>query len=127
MTENQNAIQRQSIEVPPVALTGPVLSPVNVARLGSQMRGVGLNDDDVAALIGTVQEVARQAAEEAACRTTLAIMPKLLEFVTDIHRSAALRIAGRLQAQPVAVWTRHENCVNVAMGVASEPARRYQP
>lgn len=105
-----------------------ILSPTQMALLGSLARDAGFAPDDITALVGTVTEIARAAAEEAAIKATMAFLPKIFAGGQQIHRNAAMRVAQRISGAHRNVTTgllnNHSLCVAAAHQVADEPAQR---
>lgn len=112
----------------PAITQADVLNPIVVAQLGHMAQSAGLSQDDTAAILGLMQETAFNAARDAAVRASMAMLPRVLAIIRDVHQGSALRVADRItqvnQGVQRGMLSNHVNCVAAAHAVANEPAQR---
>lgn len=116
-----------------------VLDPATMAQIGHMAQQAGFDAAETTALIGLVNETAVNAAQDAAVRASMAMLPRLLNAVRGVHEQAALRTGEEIAKQITTVngglnrgmLSNHTNCVLAAQTisklVAGEPAQRRLP
>lgn len=100
----------------------------DMARLGHQAREAGFGEDEIVALLSTVQEIAFKAAKTAAHVTAMEMFPQLISHVHAIHQETVRRCDKAVRQAHRGVVTgllsNHMACLTAIAQVGEQPAQR---
>lgn len=106
-----------------------ILTPAEQAVLGAQMAQAGLEELEITALLGLIEQETQKAAAVAARQTALGVASAIMKLVRLTHDATCQRIYTKIQAQTSSMWGQslHRNCLlTVQAEMNSLPRPREQ-
>lgn len=110
------------------ALAGQVVTSTDYAVIGADMQAAGMTSDQISELLGLIGRTAELKHVQASREVVMAILPKLLQVMQDVHRSACLRIMARIQSKTGGLGVVvHNDCARIAYEVSLQPPSQQIP
>lgn len=97
-----------------------VQTRVDYAVIGAQLGAIGLDAQDINAILGMLERTALQESKEAAQRTAMALLPVIGTAVQNAWVAAATEIYNRIIRKGTMGILAHQRCADIALQVARQ-------